>query len=187
MNIYLVRHGETDWNKEGRLQGQRDIPMNQYGILQMERIGAYMANGGYGIDKIISSPLQRARMGAAIIASRIGYGENEIIVEPLLIERSFGDAEGMVWTAEVCLDDGKFKEESVSELCKRAAEGIKKYAVEENGNILIVSHGAILKAVIVELTHGKITYYDNSVSIAQGGISYIKYEGEQYAIKWIQV
>ncbi|MDE6750873.1 MAG: histidine phosphatase family protein [Lachnospiraceae bacterium] len=59
--------------------------------------------------------------------------------------------------------------------------------MEENGNILIVSHGAILKAVIVALTHGKITYYDSGVSIAQGGISHIKYEGEQYAIKWIQV
>lgn len=187
MKIYLVRHGETDWNKEGRLQGHRDIPMNQQGILQMERIGAYMAGGGYEIDKIISGPLQRARMSAEIIASRIGYGKSRIIIEPLFTERSFGDAEGMVWTAEMCLDNGKFREESVSELCKRAAEGVKKYVVEGNGNILIVSHGAILKAVIVALTHGKITYDDSSVRIVQGGISRVKYEGGQYAIKWIQV
>ena len=99
MKIYLIRHGETDWNREGRLQGRTDIPLNQHGITQMERIGDYMADGGYRIDKIITSPLQRAGMSAEIIAFRIGYEKSRIIVEPLFTERSFGDAEGTIWTA----------------------------------------------------------------------------------------
>lgn len=176
MEIYLVRHGETDWNKEGRLQGRTDIPMNQNGISQMKRIGDYMADGGYRVDKIITSPLQRAGMSAEIIASRIGYERSGIIIEPLFTERSFGDAEGTVWTAGMCLNDGKYGEESVKELCGRAAAGIGKYATGENGNILIVAHGAILKALIVALTKGEIAYTDSSVVIEQGSILCVEYE-----------
>ena len=176
MKIYLIRHGETDWNREGRLQGRTDIPLNQHGITQMERIGDYMADGGYRIDKIITSPLQRAGMSAEIIAFRIGYEKSRIIVEPLFTERSFGDAEGTIWTAGMCLDNGKYGEESVEELCGRAAAGIKKYIAGENGNILIVAHGAILKALIVALTKGEIAYTDPGVVIEQGGILCIQYE-----------
>lgn len=176
MKIYLVRHGETDWNKEGRLQGCKDIPMNLHGISQMERVGVYMADSGYRIDTFISSPLQRARMSAEIIASRIGYEKNNIIVEPLFTERSFGDAEGMIWTKGMCLEDGKYGEESVEELCGRAAAGIEKYTTENSGNILVVAHGAILKAVIAALSQGRIAYSDNSVKIVQGSVLCVEYE-----------
>ena len=177
MKIYLVRHGETDWNKERRLQGNKDIPMNRHGISQIEKIGDYMSDCGYRIDTIISSPLQRARMSAEIIASRIGYEKSRIIIDPLFTERSFGAAEGMIRTAEMCLDDGKYGEESVEELCGRAADGVKKYIAEESGNVLLVAHGAILKAVIVALAQGKIAYNDSCGQIVQGGILCVEYEG----------
>ena len=174
--IYLIRHGETDCNKEGRLQGCKDIPMNQHGISQIERVGVYMADSAYQIDTLISSPLQRARMSAEIIASRIGYEKSNIIIEPLFTERSFGDAEGMIWTEGMCLEDGKYREESVEELCRRATAGIEKYTIEESGNILIVAHGAILKAMIVALSQGRIAYSDNSVKIVQGCVLCVEYE-----------
>ena len=183
MKIYLVRHGETDWNKEGRLQGCRDIPMNQHGILQMEQVGVYMSDCGCQIDAIISSPLQRARMSAEIIASRIGYEVDGIAVEPLFVERSFGNAEGLVWTAGMCLDDGIYGEESVEELCRRAATGIERYTAVETGNILIVAHGAIIKALIAALTKGEIAYADGSVVIGQGSILCVEYKNGKYVLQ----
>ncbi len=188
MKIYLVRHGETDWNKERRLQGNKDIPMNSHGISQMERVGVYMADSDYRIDTFISSPLQRARMSAEIIASRIGYEKSRIIIEPLFTERSFGTAEGMIRTAEMCLDDGKYGEESVEELCKRAADGVKKYMAEKSGNVLLVAHGAILKAVIVALAQGEIAYNDSSGKIVQGGILCVEYErGKPIQLKQVNI
>lgn len=176
MIIYLVRHGETDWNKEGRLQGCKDIPMNRRGISQMERVGMYLLDRGCRIDLMISSPLQRARVSAEIIASQIGYEKSRIMMEPLFTERSFGDAEGMIWIEGMCLDHGKYGEESVEELCRRAGAGIEKYKTEGNQNILIVAHGAVLKAAVAALTKGEIAYANDSVRIMQGGVLCVKYE-----------
>ena len=58
MKIYLVRHGQTDWNKEQKLQGQKDIPMNDEGIRQMNELADKLAVFGIQADVIISSPLE---------------------------------------------------------------------------------------------------------------------------------
>ncbi len=152
--------------------------MNRHGISQMERVGDYLSDRGCRIDVMISSPLQRARMSAEIIASQIGYEKSRIMMEPLFTERSFGEAEGMVWTEGMYLDNGKYGEESIEALCRRADAGIGKYLTEDSGNILIVAHGAVLKAAVAVLTKGEIAYADDSVRIMQGGILCVKYEKE---------
>ena len=73
MYFYLIRHGQTDWNKELRLQGQKDIPMNSDGIKQIEELSAKMAAAGVKADRIICSPLSRAKVSANIIADKIHF------------------------------------------------------------------------------------------------------------------
>ena len=74
MRIYLMRHGETDWNREGRLQGRMDIAMNATGIRQMQEAGAGLRDRGISFDKILASPLRRAVESAEIIAGRVLQG-----------------------------------------------------------------------------------------------------------------
>ena len=74
MKIYLLRHGETDWNIEGRLQGRMDIPMNESGKEQIKAIGQFLKDSGFCVGRIISSPLLRAKQTTEIISKTIDFG-----------------------------------------------------------------------------------------------------------------
>ncbi|MDQ1526168.1 MAG: putative phosphatase, partial [Microbacteriaceae bacterium] len=89
--LYLVRHGETDWNRERRIQGSTDIPLNATGREQARRTGRLLARRHW--DGIVSSPLSRASETARIIASEAGLPEPELLSG--IVERSYGKAEGL--------------------------------------------------------------------------------------------
>lgn len=91
--ICLVRHGETDWNALGMIQGKTDIPLNQKGIKQAKECGVFLKSDTW--DVIVTSPLTRAKQTAEIISSIIDKPSIEMAD---FIERDYGDAEGM--TAE---------------------------------------------------------------------------------------
>lgn len=169
MKFYLLRHGQTDWNLEGRLQGHKNIPMNDTGVKQMMEIAEHLHEINFTVDFIISSPLVRAKESARIVAEKIEFDGN-IIYDEDFIERSFGLAEGLVWNREIKLDDEKYCAESVEDVCKRAKIAIDKYMSYDDKSILIVAHGAILSAVKYALSKGTLGYYDSSVPIIQGNI-----------------
>ncbi len=95
--IYLVRHGETIWNLEGRRQGHGDSPLTTLGIDQAEAIGKrlLLELRNSGAVRIICSPLERAKTTASIIAKHIRMEENDLFIEPLLIEQNVGCWEGL--------------------------------------------------------------------------------------------
>lgn len=88
--LLLIRHGETAWNAEHRIQGQLDIPLSPLGVLQSARLAECLANEA--IDAVYSSGQSRAWLTAAPVAARLGL---EVIAEPRLRERSFGIFEGL--------------------------------------------------------------------------------------------
>ncbi len=95
MRLLLTRHGETEWNASGLIQGSQDIPLNETGRAQAKQLGTSLK--GRRIVKIYSSPLARARETAGIIKAVLEEGlSNEIPlhVELVLAERSFGPLEG---------------------------------------------------------------------------------------------
>jgi hypothetical protein len=92
VTIHLVRHGETDWNVEGRLQGWTDIPLNATGIEQAHAAASVLA--GRPIGSVLSSDLSRARDTAAMIAAAAG---REVLTDPALRERNYGVAEGRLF------------------------------------------------------------------------------------------
>lgn len=169
MKIYLVRHGQTDWNVEGRMQGCRDIPLNDNGKKQMEELGERLHSIDLKIDCMISSPLNRAHESAQIIAKKMRY-EDAIICDTDFVERSFGLAEGLIWNKDIDLDDEKYGAESLDEVCKRAKKAIEKYISSEEKSIMVVAHGAILSALKHVLSKGKIGYLDSAVQIIQGNV-----------------
>jgi broad specificity phosphatase PhoE len=91
--LLLVRHGETDWNRDGRWQGQSDTPLNDLGRRQARELAEQLD----GVDVVYSSDLARARETAEILAERPGL---EIRLDPRLRERGFGAWEGLT-SAEI--------------------------------------------------------------------------------------
>ena len=177
MIFYLVRHGQTDWNNERRMQGHRDIPMNDTGIAQISCLADRLAEAGIRFDRLISSPLGRARMSARIIAEKTGFKE-EIVIDEDFIERSCGALEGEVWTPELDMEDPKYKVETISELCERARRALDKYTFAEDEKVMIVSHGAIMAAVRTVLSDHTVDYFDRTVPIIQGNVLCCELNGE---------
>ena len=91
MKFYVVRHGQTDWNAKGRIQGKTDIELNEIGIEQANKLKELIKD--YNIDLIISSPLKRARKTAEVINEAV---KCNIIFEESLKERGYGIFEGMI-------------------------------------------------------------------------------------------
>jgi broad specificity phosphatase PhoE len=89
--FYFLRHGQTDWNLEGRYQGHTDIPLNRAGIAEAQAAAECLAE--VAIDRIVVSPLIRAVATAAIVAERLG---KPIQIERGLVERNFGSFNGLV-------------------------------------------------------------------------------------------
>lgn len=94
--LYLIRHGETDWNRDARYQGQRDIPLNETGRAQSRRQGEVLKPLLPDLDKFdfVSSPLGRAVETMQIIRSVLGLDANGYRTDRTILELSYGHWEG---------------------------------------------------------------------------------------------
>ncbi|MHA0855417.1 histidine phosphatase family protein [Paenibacillus sp. CMAA1364] len=155
MRIGLIRHGITDWNMLGKIQGQTDIPLNDEGRAQAAILGERLLQEPYAWDSIISSGLQRAEETGSIISSILSIP----MLEPdkRLLERSFGQVEGL--TAEERelkwgkdwnqLELGQEKNEDIK---TRGLDFLEEmWNVYPNRNILVISHGAFLAQLYIAL------------------------------------
>jgi broad specificity phosphatase PhoE len=151
----LLRHGQTDWNIDLRLQGSSDIPLNDTGRAQA--LAAAKAIDGQSWDVILSSPLSRARDTAEIVAAELG---KKVFILPELIERSFGVAEGLDHTAwRKLYESGQEIPglESLEDLRARTNVLLSLIANEYSGQrVLAVSHGAFIRKVLTIVTHGEL-------------------------------
>lgn len=176
--IYFVRHGETDWNATGRLQGRTDIPLNETGMKQAEQCGEFLKSLHW--DVMLTSPLRRAKQTAEII--------NRVLNLPLyeideFIERDFGDAEGMTMKEVIAaFPDRKYpnKEDRIS-LNARIMEGLRKIN-EQYGerNVLLITHGAVINTLFDELSNGK--FGREKLKLRNASISNIRYDEGQWNI-----
>jgi broad specificity phosphatase PhoE len=91
--LFLFRHGETDWNREGRLQGHTDTPLNTTGLAQAQALSESLRP--HRLDAVVTSDLMRARMTARIVADTL---QLPLHIEPGLRETDVGAAEGLLWT-----------------------------------------------------------------------------------------
>src|SRR5665213_2076898 len=95
----FVRHGQTDWNVEGRLQGQRDIPLNDIGRAQARRNGEVIRDcipEAAGFD-FVASPLSRARETMEIVRDAMHLDPTEYEIDSRLLEITFGELEGLTY------------------------------------------------------------------------------------------
>ena len=99
LTLYLIRHGETDWNAEGRLQGGRDIPLNDYGRVQAEEAGQKLREVAPRAEDLdyLCSPMSRARETMEIARRSIGLHPTFYKTDERLRELTFGTWEGLTW------------------------------------------------------------------------------------------
>lgn len=150
--LILIRHGQTEWNKAGRLHGRSDLPMNETGIAQAQQLVAQLAPQGPW-DAVYSSPLFRARQTAQILAN--GMGITSLSENPELMEQDFGDFEGTLVghgtdeQRQLLVGTGETEEHLVS----RAVNALFKIVHQHPcGKVLVVSHGALICSVLATLT-----------------------------------
>jgi uncharacterized phosphatase len=150
--LVLVRHGETDWNLANRIQGSTDIPLNDTGRAQAAAVADELAAEEW--HAIVTSPLGRARETARIIARRLDLGEPQ--VDDRLVERAYGEAEGMdsVALAERFPGmEGVPGIERRSDVTRRVLPALESIAREHPGQrVLIVAHGGVIGSLVRYVT-----------------------------------
>jgi len=158
----LIRHGQTDWNAERRLQGSTDIPLNDVGRGQARDAVAVVS--GYAWDAIVSSPLSRAAETADLIAA--GLGLPVVRRLPELSERSFGPAEGLQAGPELDalrIEGGFRGAESEDEAADRGLTALEALAGEfRGGRVLVVAHGTLLRVSLSRAVGRTLQSIDNA-------------------------
>jgi len=169
LRIYLARHGQTDWNLEGRTQGGKDIPLNATGRQQAQQLKARLA--GIQLDGVYSSTLSRSRETAEIV-----HGRTPITSLQSLGERRFGKFEGRLtsdpeagpelqrrqWSADDSLDGG----ESLNAWRERVRGTIDTVRKQHSsGSILIVGHSytnRMILSIVFGLTVEQMRSFDQA-------------------------
>lgn len=148
--VAFVRHGETDWNEQRRIQGLTDVPLNDVGREQSRSLGEQLASLPW--STIVSSPLARARETASVLAETAGLTVGDPVAR--LTERAYGVAEGLsVDTVNERWPDGDYPgSEPFLRLTERGRLAVDEVLGRSHGDVVIVSHGALLRATISALT-----------------------------------
>jgi uncharacterized phosphatase len=175
----LIRHGETDWNAIGRIQGRTDVPLNSKGILQAEECGQFFKTSQW--DVIITSPLKRAKLTAEII--------NRSLFVPLvemdeLKEKCFGDAEGMtLQERRIAFPDNIYpNQEDESSLTIRVMSALDKIKQKYgDSRLLVVAHGAVINSILAHLSDGELGF--GKTKLKNACISDIHFHQEQWKVQ----
>lgn len=158
----LVRHGQTDWNAQRRLQGSTDIPLNDVGRGQARDAVAVLSGSEW--DAIVSSPLSRAAETADLIAAGLGLHVTRRV--PELAERSFGPAEGLCAGPDLDalrIPGGYLGAESEGDAARRGLDSLEALAEEfAGGRVLVIAHGTLLRVTLSRAIGRTLQSIDNA-------------------------
>lgn len=189
--IFLLRHGETLWNKERRVMGRLEIPLNRMGTLQARRVAKIAPL--LEIDAIYSSPLKRAVQTAYILSKG---SDLPVKIDPDLTEFAFGRWEGCEF--EELIKDKTYRrflkdplntsvpgEETIRDVQKRGLKALRS-AVKEfpRGRLLFVSHGDVIRAIVCHYLQLPLMEF-RRLRIDNGSLTAFEVNGRWAEIKFI--
>lgn len=191
--VFIVRHGETEWNMKRLIQGQKDSALTELGINQAKELAKELQKIKF--DLVFSSDLLRAKKTAEIIVT-----EHNLAVETteLLRERAFGKLEGKPVEALRFFENlfAKLKHEEMfsyksapdiesdEELVTRLITFLREAVIAHAGKkILIVTHGGIMRAFLIKLG---ITDYKNPVWVGNAGYIKLETDGVDFEVKKVK-
>ncbi|MDO4262039.1 MAG: histidine phosphatase family protein [Eubacteriales bacterium] len=197
MDIYLIRHGETQWNREKRLQGVTDIPLNENGVGLAEKTAEGLKDVPF--DRIYTSPLIRARRTAEIIR---GERPIEIVETEGLLEISFGEYEGLVHQPDrYNIPDPDFRRffddparyttppggESIVHMRQRTSSFVKEIMddpANRDMTFLMVSHGAAIRGILSGLLDLPVGQFWNGPVHRNCGVTKLHAEGGEFRVEF---
>lgn len=177
----LVRHGETDWNTEGRLQGSMDIPLNDTGISQARAVASVLATEQW--DVVISSPLLRAYDTAVQIVDPLGIAEVDIIIDPRLRERHYGVAEGLLLAERRAQwpDDIWPEAETPEMMDARTGPTMQDLAEKHLGKrVVLVAHGSWIRSALRVVSGHDPAVLD--IHIPNASCSWVTFAGDAWQL-----
>jgi len=185
LEIWYLRHGETEWNRTRRWQGHSDTPLNDLGRWQAARLGARL--GSLAFDRVYSSDLSRCLETAGIAVPRV-----EPIVDPRLREIDYGAFEGCTW--DTLADEERLEletwwgdpyqlrirgGESFTDVTERLREWQRD--LPEQGRIAVFSHGGLIRCALYQVI-GAPRGWEWTVMLENGGITRIRADSRHTAI-----
>ena len=179
--LILVRHGETDWNVDGRIQGHHDRPLNERGLAQAEMVGRYVRDH-FDVQTTWSSDLSRCTQTAAGLGATVQPTET-------IREVNFGDWEGQRWedingsnpelAAQFSSRDPEVRPpggESIRDVIARARRFVEEAAIfDADVDVAVVAHGGSLKCLLIvllglpESAFGRFHFSNCGVSVVGAG------------------
>jgi probable phosphoglycerate mutase len=187
----VVRHGETEWNVQQRVQGNGDSPLTERGLSQAEAIAGRLAREPF--EALVASDLGRAMQTAERIAERTGH---RVIPDARLRERHFGDGEGMTYdeidrrfpgafsrTRQMDADYRPPGGETRREFHERIVQAFEALADAHDGErIVVVAHGGVL-AALYRLIHGIPIVEPHTIPISNAAYNAISFEADRWALE----
>ena len=191
VTVFLLRHGETAWNKLGRIMGRTQVPLGADGIQQIQKIAPLIAT--LDLDGIYTSPLRRAVQTARVLAEgtnlpiRKSEGLNEI---------AFGDWAGRYF--DELIDDELYRHfikspaktllpggETISDVQRRGLSVIREAAQKKSGGrFLFVSHGDVIRAILCHYMKLPLNEY-RRLRVDNGSLSALQTNGRWAEIKYV--
>jgi broad specificity phosphatase PhoE len=177
--LILVRHGETQWNAEDRVQGQQDCPLNDRGCEQARRVSERLA--GLRVDAVYSSDSGRARQTAEVVAAP---HKLPVTLRPALRERSYGELEGKTleeaagdWVDAWRADPQRRRPpggETQPEMARRVMAELRRItAAHAGGTVIIVTHGGPIKSAVYEVLGAPVTRWRRAF-VSNGSITTLR-------------
>lgn len=171
LRVFVVRHGQTDHNIQRILQGHLDVLLNNEGRLQASKLGQAMKMHKW--DAVLTSDLERCQETLQILMEGNEGGYGAVTVSAAMRERMMGDVQGMkVVDAQILYGDSfKDQGESYDEMRERVMaqwHEFMAHAVESQfTNVLVVTHGGVIRCLIRELGGGGVVPFNTSVSVVE--------------------
>ncbi len=180
--VYLIRHGVTDWHTEGRVLGHRDIALNDVGFRQAHAASESLT--GVPIAEVISSPLVRSLQTAEVIGKQFGI---DVARDPRLIDFRAGKWEGMAYSEVAASDEyqqflvdpnyeGIPGADSFSAVKARSVAAIEQ-ALEDNpsgDNIAIITHAGIIRVILTHYLGSPAANY-HRIRVSPGSVSVLSF------------
>jgi probable phosphoglycerate mutase len=190
--IYFIRHGETDWNVEGRLQGQKDIPLNDVGRVQAEEAGRRLQALVPHVEDLdyVASPMLRTRETMERMREAMGLYPDYYRLDERLIELTFGAWEGLTWKEVRKLepqlaslreqDKWNYAPPGGGESYAMLADRVRPILDDLTRDTALVAHGGVARAFLA-VACGVSTRHAASIDIWQGKILVIEGRNHRWA------
>ncbi|MWG36187.1 histidine phosphatase family protein [Halomarina oriensis] len=190
MRLLLVRHGETAWNRAGRVQGWAPVGLTERGREQAERVGDHLA-GAYDLTTVHGSDLRRARQTAAVLAAALDVSDGRLHTHPEWRERDFGVYQGLTdeevldadpdlvdryRRGEVPPDEGPPSGESPRTFRERVLTGLRTVTDGDDRTRVVVTHNNPIVVVLSHVSGRSVQAGFDDFDVPNGSLSVVEWD-----------